>query len=344
MEYQDYYSILGVSRTASEKEIRSAYRKLARKYHPDLNPGNEEAEDRFKQVAEAYEVLSDPEKRRRYDELGPRWREYEQWQAAQEAAGRQAGFQDFFGGTGPGGVRYEYRTVSEEDLEDLFGDSQPFSDFFGSMFGGGGRPGGTRVQRPQQGSDLEYQVVVPLSEAYTGTTRRLTLRMPNGREKRIEATIPPGVDTGSRIRLAGQGNSGANGGRPGDLYLVVEVEPNPRFERQGVDLRTRIAAPLSVMVLGGNVKVPTPDGRQLELRIPAGTQDGRVFRLRRQGMSHLGERDKKGDLYAEVHVQLPERITDRQRELIEEFARLEHGADESAARSAGDRLRDIFGG
>ncbi|MEA2584091.1 MAG: curved DNA-binding protein [Thermomicrobiales bacterium] len=349
MEYQDYYAILGVPRDASEKEIRSAYRKLARQYHPDLNPGDKQAEERFKQVAEAYEVLSDPEKRRQYDELGPRWREYEQWEAAQRAAGRAPDFQDFARGYGPAGARYEYRTVSEEDLEDLFGDRQPFSDFFDSMFGGGmGGIGGARgraAPRPRAGGDLEYPIEVTLAEAYRGATRQFTLRTPDGQERRIEATIPAGVDDGSRIRLAGQGNPGRAGGPAGDLYLVVTVRPDPRFEREGDDLRTRISVPLSTALLGGTARVPTPDGRALELRIPAGTQDGRVFRLRGQGMPRLGNANQRGDLYAEVHVRVPERLTDRQRELIEEFARLEtgDGADTDGARSVGDRVRDIYG-
>jgi DnaJ-class molecular chaperone len=346
MEYQDYYATLGVPRTASEKEIRSAYRKLARQYHPDVNPGNPEAEERFKQIAEAYEVLSDEEKRRRYDELGPRWREYEQWEAARQAAGQSVNFQDFIRTQQPGGGRYEYRTVTEEDLEDLFGDRQPFSDFFESIFGGGMR--GTRSTRgaasarPQAGGDLEYPAEVSLAEAYRGTTRMLTLRMPDGSERRIEARIPPGVNDGSRVRLAGQGNPGRAGGPSGDLYLVVTVTPDPRFERDGDNLRTRITVPLSTLLLGGKAYVPTPDGRELELNIPAGTQDGRVFRLRGQGMPRLGDPQRRGDLYAEVHARLPERLTERQRELIEEFDRLDKTADVYRTQSLFDQFRRLL--
>lgn len=329
MEYQDYYATLGVPRTASEKEIRSAYRKLARQYHPDVNPGNPEAEERFKQIAEAYEVLSDPEKRRRYDELGPRWREYEQWERARRATGETADFQDFIRAQrAGGGGRYEYRTFTEEDLEDLFGNRQPFSDFFETLFGGGMAGGrASATARPRAGSDLEYRVDVSLAEAFSGTTRLLTLRMPDGTERRLEAKIPPGVAEGSRVRLAGQGSPGRAGGPPGDLFLVVTVRPDPRFERDGDNLRTRISAPLSTLLLGGKAYVPTPDGRQLELSIPSGTQDGRVFRLRGQGMPHLGDPKRRGDLYAEIHARLPERLTDRQRELIEEFDRLDTTAD-----------------
>ncbi|MER3485600.1 MAG: molecular chaperone DnaJ, partial [Chloroflexota bacterium] len=169
---------------------------------------------------------------------------------------------------------------------------------------------------PRRGSDLEFDVEISLAEAYRGTTRHLTLRTPDGQERRIEATIPPGVTDGSRVRLAGQGNPGRAGGPPGDLYLVISVIPDPRFQREQENLRTKIMVPLTVLLLGGTARVPTPDGRTLELRIPAGTQDGRVFRLRGQGMPRLGEPSRRGDLFVEVHAQLPEKLTDRQRELI----------------------------
>ncbi len=325
-DFQDYYAILGVPRTASEKEIRSAYRKLARQTHPDVNPDNQQAEERFKQIAEAYEVLSDPEKRKRYDELGAGWQEFEQYERnrrAAEARGEEtASWDDFIRAQrqGAGGRRYEYRTVTEEDLEDLFGDGH-FSDFFESIFGShAGRT--RRAPRPATGVDIEQPIDVTLEEAYRGGSRLLDIQRPEGQTNRIEVRIPPGVTDGSRIRLAGQGGSGRSGGPAGDLFLVVTVAPHSRFERHGDDLRARVNAPLSVFLLGGHVFVPTPDGRRLELSIPPGTQDGRVFRLRGQGMPKLGSPSQRGDLYAEVHVQLPERLSNRQRELVEELTRL----------------------
>jgi curved DNA-binding protein len=337
VEFQDYYETLGVPRTATEKEIRARFRKLARQHHPDVNLGNKEAEERFKQVNEAYEVLSDPEKRKRYDQLGSRWREYEQWQRAQEAAGPSgpSGGTPFdwsgFAGQQPGD-RYEYRTVSEEDLADMFGEDAGFSDFFETFFtGGSGRRagsagatgGGTRARTPRQrqGADVEHPVEVDLAAAMRGTTLQLQLEEPDGRTRRIEVTIPPGVRTGSRVRVAGQGAAGQGGGAGGDLYLVVTVRPDPRFERRGIDLHTEVRAPLRELMLGGEARVPTPDGRTLALTIPAGTQDGRSFRLKGQGVPQLGKPDRRGDLHVAVHTLLPERLTPRQRELFEEFER-----------------------
>jgi curved DNA-binding protein len=325
MEFQDYYAILGVDKSATDKEIRSAYRKLARQYHPDVNPGNAEAEERFKQINEANEVLSDPEKRKQYDELGARWREYDQWQ---RAGGAQQGNWDDFVRQSSGGPRYEYRTVSEEDLEDLFGNASPFSDFFDTFFAGSRRAGRDgRSPRPRPGHDLEAPVAVTLAEAYQGTTRLVSLQTPEG-ERRIEVRIPPGVTDGSRIRVSGQGGAGLAGGPAGDLYLVVTVELDQRFERRGRDLHTTVHAPLQTMLLGGEVHVPKPDGRSLSLTIPAGTQDGRSFRLRGQGMPQLNRPETRGDLYAEVHVRLPEQLTTQQRELLEAF--VNDGAKEEA--------------
>ncbi len=333
MEFQDYYAVLGVSKTATEKQIRTAYRKLARQHHPDVNPGNQEAEDRFKQINEAYEVLSDPDKRRKYDEVGSRWREYEQWERAQGAAGEARPFEwEGFGAPGPGGVRYEYRTVDDEDLRDMFGDESPFSDFFENMFGARGptrtgrRGRAARESRPRAGADLEQPVEVSLADAYRGTTMHLEVRAADGTTRRLEVRIPPGVRTGSRVRVSGQGGPGQGGGPAGDIYLVVTVAPDPRFERRGDDLNAEIRAPFETLLLGGEVRVPTPDGRTLALSIPSGTQDGRVFRLRGQGMPRLGAASVRGDLHAEVHARLPERLSRRQRELIEELAR---SADET---------------
>lgn len=339
MDFQDYYALLGVSKTATEKEIRTAYRKLARKHHPDVNPGDKAAEDRFKQINEAYEVLSDPDKRKKYDELGSRWREYEQAERARAAggSGRAEPFDWGSAGAAPGGARYEYRSASPDDLRDLFGDEAPFSDFFETFFSSStGRATGAGTSRPRRaraGRDLEHPVEVSLAEAYTGTTVTLSLRAPDGKDRRIEVKIPPGVRTGSRVRVSKQGAPGQSAGAAGDLYLVVTVQPDPRFERRGDDLHTAVRAPLATLVLGGEAGVPTPDGRALALAVPSGTQDGRIFRLRGQGMPRLGKPDGRGDLHAEVHARLPERLSARERELFEEFVRAGSAAPAGARSS-----------
>ncbi len=316
VDYKDYYKILGVNKKATEKEIRQAYRKLARQYHPDVNPGDKSAEEKFKEINEANEVLSDPEKRRKYDELSSYYQQY----------GRMPG-----AGTGPmggeGGVRYQYRTMSEEDLNDLFGGQSPFSDFFETFFGSsfadqvGGRTRTTGRTRPRAtvGQDIESPVEVTLAEAYQGVTRIFELTDPDGNIKHIEVKIPAGVDEGSRIRIAGQGGQGTAG--RGDLYLRIHVLPDPRFSREGTTLRTTVEVPLATAMLGGEVRVSTPDGRRLMLRIPPETANGKSFRLRSQGMPQLGQPDKRGDLYAEVTVILPTHLNDEQRRLFEAFAR-----------------------
>jgi len=336
MDFQDYYAILGVPKTATEKEIKAAYRKKARQYHPDLNPNDEEAVEKFKQAAEANEVLSDPDKRKAYDALGEHWREYEQWKKAADAAGQPSSIEDFqrvlrgFGAGGRGGQSssYEggfpgggtYTTYSQEDLEDLFGGDNPFSDFFQSSFGGGaGTRAGRRSTAPRRGRDYEYEIQVTLQQAYRGATTQLTFARQGEPDRTLEVTIPGGVTDGSRIRLAGQGAPGLNGGPSGDLFLIVAMVPNSQFTREGDDLRVTVHAPLTAFLLGGAVQVPTPDGRRLELTIPAGTQDGRVFRLRGQGMAKLGKKDQRGDLFAEAHVELPTTLSAAQRAAIERF-------------------------
>ena len=333
MDFKDYYELLGLKKSATDKEIRSAYRKLARKYHPDVNPGNKEAEARFKEINEAHEVLSDPEKRKLYDELGPRWREYEQFRAA----GGQATPEEFLRGTtargsgAGGGPRYEYRTMSEEDLSDLFGEGAPFSDFFYQTFGGGARAGGTgrrgrAVQVP--GQDIEQQVEITLEEAVKGTTRVLQYADRQG-TRRIEATVPAGVREGSRIRLAGQGGAGYNGGRNGDLYLIVHIKPHPLFEIKDADVHVNVPVELHTCMLGGEAMVPTPKGTRLALTIPPETQNGRVFRLSGQGLPAMQGRGKAGDLYARVQVVLPTHLSAEERNLFQRLAEL-RGARQGA--------------
>lgn len=324
MEYKDYYQTLGVGKDASEKEIKSAFRKLARQYHPDVNPGDTGAEERFKEVNEAYEVLSDPEKRRKYDQLGTAWRDWDR------TGGRPGDFdwsQWTTGYPGAQGQRVHVRYGTPEDLEDLFGGGSPFSDFFSQIFGGmGGRatPGGFEYQvRPQRGQDYEQEVEISLREAYQGTTRVLQR---DGR--RLEVKIPPGARTGTRVRMAGEGGPGAASGPAGDLFLRLRVLSDPQFERQGDDLHMTVPVDLYTAVLGGRAEVPTLGG-PVKLTIPAGTQNGRTFRLRGKGMPRLRQPDQHGDLYAKVDVQLPRRLTPRQRELFEELRRISsEGADE----------------
>jgi len=326
MEYKDYYKIMGVDKKATVKEIKQAYRRLARKYHPDVNPGSKEAEERFKEINEAYEVLGDTEKRKKYDELGANWKNYEQWQqAGGQASGQPFDWSQFgFAPRTGRGTRYEYRTMTEEDLQDLFGESGPFSGFYYTFFGGPSSEVKRQYQatsRPRRGQDMEQPIEVSLEEAFDGTTRVLQITDANGRARRLEAKVPAGVQDGFRVRLAGQGMPGTGGGQPGDLYLIVHVSPHHLFERKGDDLHLKLPVPLTTAIIGGEIEVPTLNGRVM-LRIPPETQNGRDFRLRGKGMPKLQEPNQYGDLYAEVKVVLPERLSERERKLFEELAKL----------------------
>jgi curved DNA-binding protein len=309
VEYRDYYKILGVERNASEKDIRRAYRQLARKYHPDLNPGDKSAEERFKEINEANEVLSDPEKRRKYDELGAN---YQQWQRTGGGRG-DFDWSRWAGGAGPGGARVEYR-----DLNDLFGGAGGFSDFFQSIFGNvGGRAGASGAGMRMRGQDVEQPVQITLHEAFTGSSRLL-----RSDSRTLEIKIPAGVRTGSRVRMTGEGGPGQGGGPRGDLYLVIEVLPDERFKLEGEDLHVQAPVDIYTAVLGGEVAVPTLKG-QLMLKIPADTQGGKVFRLRGQGMPHLGDPNTRGDLLAEVRLQVP-KLSTEEKDLFRQLAEL-HG-------------------
>jgi curved DNA-binding protein len=312
MDFKDYYKILGVPKTATAKEIKAAYRKLARKHHPDLNQGNPKEEARFKEVNEAHEVLSDPEKRKRYDELGANWNT-PQGQAG--SAGQP------WGRGGPGNVRVEY---------DFGGGGGDFSDFFRTFFGGGfggggfrggggpgmgadfaeGEPmGGPFGRRPP---DLEQDVELTLEEVMRGTTR--TLQVEGG--PRVEVRIPAGVRDGQRVRVAGEG---ARAGKArGDVYLRVRTRPHPTFERKGDDLAVPVRIPITTAALGGQAEVPTLDGT-LEIKIPAGTSSGRTFRLRGQGLPKLESGGGRGDLLATVVPDVPSKLTAAQKDLFEKL-------------------------
>jgi curved DNA-binding protein len=336
MDFQDYYATLGVKRDASTKEIRGAFRKLAREHHPDLNPGNKEAEDRFKAINEANEVLTDPEKRSLYDQLGARWKEYQQYKAgggtatpaefaratagAPTGAGTHGASRGRSGSAGAGG--FSSSTMSEDDLRDMFGDESAYSDFFGDLFG---RAGGATARGPRPGGDIEAEVQVGLEEAFTGTSVHLRLADPAGGERTLEATIPRGVRDGSRVRLAGQGNPGRGGGKPGDLYLVVTVRPHPRFTREGDNLHITIPVELTTCVLGGEIHVQTLKKTRLAVRVPAETQNGQVIRLRGQGMPVLRDPSRAGDLLVEVRVLLPKNLSGEERALFERLAALRAG-------------------
>ena len=324
MPGKDYYAILGVKRGASEKEIRQAYRRLARKHHPDVNPGDKAAEERFKEINAAYEVLSDPEKRRKYDLYGDQWQYADQFEQAQRQGGQQWVWR-----SGPSGGFQQF------DLGDL-------DDMFGGLFGGG-------RARSRRGEDVQHATEVTLEEAYHGTTRVLQLQTeePCGtcgssgrlvgavchvcqgsgvlrRPKRLEVKIPPGVSDGSRVRVAGGGRPGHDG-RRGDLYLVISVRPHERFQRKGNDLHTEVEVPLLDALLGGEVAVATLKGKAL-LKIPSPTQNGRVFRLAGLGMPKLGGAQTggrpaagQGDLFVREKVSLPAELSPHERELFEKL-------------------------
>ncbi|MFN2582126.1 MAG: DnaJ C-terminal domain-containing protein [Candidatus Dormibacteria bacterium] len=314
--FKDYYATLGVPRTASEKEVHAAFRKLARKHHPDVNQGNKDAEQRFKEINEAHEVLGDPEKRKKYDELGPRWQEYEQW----ERAGRPGPNPFQSGGRGH---QFEYRTVSPDELEGLFGNSSPFSDFFQTFFGGAdlggsrGFRGGRSASRHAalRGEDVEGEAEITLEEAFRGTTRTVELNIA-GRSRRVEISIPAGIHDGARVRAAGQGSAGSGGASSGDLYVRVRVQPDARFTREGTNLRTRVAVPLATALAGGSASVQTLRGSAVQLTIPPTTQNGAQLRLRGLGMPHV-RGGGAGDLIAEVDVRLPLPVPDELRDWAE---------------------------
>ena len=304
------YETLGVGRTATEKEIRSAYRKLARKYHPDVAPNDKSAESRFKEVNAAFEVLSDAEKRKKYDKYGDRWEYADQIEDAQRRQSAGGWARQQFSGS------------------DIQGDAD-FGSIFDSLFRR--ERGGEPVRR--RGQDVERPIEVTLEEAYRGTTRTITHtpREAGGQPRRIEVKVPAGVKTGSRVRVAGEGQPGLGGGPPGDLYLVVTESPNSRFERKGDDLYVDVPVPVTAAVLGGEVEVPTMNGRVM-LKVPELTQSGKQIRLAGKGMPSLGSPGVHGDLYARIRVTIPDSISPEQREHFEALRQLDARSEPAARR------------
>ena len=326
MEFRDYYATLGVTKASTEKEIKQAFRKFARKHHPDVNPGDKQAEARFKEVNEAYEVLGDPAKRRKYDELGANWKMYEQAEA-QGGANPFAGRWHAGGGSPGARTGGGPRTMTQEEMEALFGDSHPFSDFFTTFFGGedpgrrDGRRGPRGRARQRAGRDVEHEIGLTLQDAHDGTTQRLSLTH-EGQVRTVDVRIPAGVNDGSRVRVAGEGEQGISGGTAGDLFLRVRLQPHPEFERKGRDLHVKVALPAVTAVMGGEADVRSLTGKPVRLRVPPLTQNGQVFRLKGYGMPITGHPTDKGDLYARVDVELPTTISAAEREHYEALARL----------------------
>lgn len=338
MDFKDYYKVLGVTKEATTDEIKKTFRKLARKYHPDVNPGDKKAEEKFKEINEAYEVLSDPDKRKKYDTLGPNWQEQ----------------------FGPQMNRRTYNNNSYRTPPMDFESGQGFSDFFEALFGrtNGGGTGSPGVRNAQDnfhrrvGDNIEQPVEVTLLEAYVGGARTFNIQSTEvcptcrgtgevsnrpctncsgqgmlTKTKRLQVKIPAGVDNGSKIRVAGEGQPGIGGGPRGDLYLAITVKTDPQFERKGDDLYVDIDMDLTVAVLGGEGPVPLPDGRKLVLTIPPETQNGRLFRLSGKGMPHL-RGEGSGTLFARVKVVLPTHLTSEERELFEQLALIrDHSAE-----------------
>ena len=312
MEYKDYYKVLGVDRKATEDEIKHSYRKLALDHHPDRNLGDKSAEEKFKEINEAYQVLSDPEKRKRYDQLGE---SYSSWQ---QRGGAPGGFnwEDWFVQNPRGGnVRVEVG-----DFGDIFSDTGigDFSDFFRSIFGGRSvsrHPGSASTRSARQPQAFQQEVPISFLEAYQGTTRRVEI---DGHQK--EVIIPPGARTGTKVRVS-EAISTAPNHLKSDLYLVIQVAEDPSYKRKKNNLYTDVEVDLYTAVLGGEIMVPTLSGNVV-LSIPSGTQAGQTFRLSGRGMPQLKNPKKSGDLYVKVNIRIPRNLSSREKELFSELNQL----------------------
>lgn len=300
MTYKDYYKILGIEKTATADEIKKAYRKLAVKYHPDKNPNNKVAEEKFKEINEANEVLGDPVKRKKYDELGENWMHYQQ---------QGGNAQDFDWSKYTGGNGGRYQTYSQEDI---FGEGGQFSDFFSSVFGGDFQQG-RRKPRARKGQDYEAEIHVSLEEAYAGTTRQLQIN-----NETLQIKIKPGIKEGQILRMKEKGGFGSQGGMRGDVFMKVHIEKHPHFERKEDNIYSDIPVNLYTTVLGGKATIRTLKG-VIKIDIPKGTDSGKVFRLKGLGMPKFGNENEKGDFYAKVSIVIPKNLSEKELQLFQQL-------------------------
>jgi len=310
MEFKDYYKILGVEKTATKDEISKAFRKLALKYHPDKNPNNKAAEEKFKEITEAHEVLSDPEKRKKYDALGSNWRQY------QTSGG---GFEDFFSQYG-GGRRGRTTHEFSGDFGDLFGGASGFSDFFDNIFGHGGNRGSKfygSQQRKEKGQDFEATLYVSLEDAYNGISKEVLI---NGKKLRIK--INPGTRDGDKLRLKDQGGASRSGKVIGDLYLTIKIESHPFYEIDNDDLYYDLTIDLYAAVLGGKKKIKLINGKTINLDIPKGTDNDTIFRIGNFGLSKPGNASDRGNLFVRIKVDIPKNLSQKELTLFEELSKL----------------------
>ena len=302
MEYKDYYKILGVEKNATKDDIKKVYRKLAKKYHPDKNPGDKASEEKFKEVTEANEVLSDPEKRKKYDQLGSNWKQYQN--AGPDANYGYRNYQP--GGQGDG-------THVSGNFDELFGNVGGFSDFFESFFGGS--PNQSKQSRPRKGNDHEASLSISLEEAHTGTEKEFILD-----SKKIRLKITPGIEHGKRLRLKHQGSPGAAGGEKGDLYINIKIDDHTQFVRKGNDLHCNLDVDLYTAVLGGKKNLTTLDGKTINVNIPQGTDSGSTLRIKGMGMHYSGDTNSRGDLFVNVNVKIPKHLSSKETELFKELS------------------------
>ncbi len=311
MDFKDYYKVLGVERSASQDDIRKAYRKLAVKYHPDKNPGNKQAEDKFKEITEAHEVLGDPEKRKKYDELGSDWQSYSR---GQRGAGDYGDWFNQRGRSYAGGNQYYSYSA---DAEDLFRNMGGFSDFFESFFGGGhfasagGRAGARRA--PRKGGDYEAELHVSLEEALKGTERLVAV---DSRKLRIR--IAPGTPSGQKLRLKSQGAQSPTGGQRGDLIVTIRVDKHPHFKEEAGNLYHTLSIDVPTAVLGGKKRVTLPSGQTVNLTIPPGTGSGTSLRIKGKGLQRPGT-SETGDVLVRIEIHVPKKLTPEQKEAVEKL-------------------------